>query len=82
MLAGSRGSTFLGIPTRFIESTNVETQEPSYFDPQERERQKQASREADELALVNGVSAAEIESKNAFLTPDRVVIHWDPNREF
>ena len=82
MLAGPRGSTFLGIPTRFIVSTNVETQEPIYFDPQERERQKQASREADELALANGVSAAEIGSKNAFLTPDRVVIHWDPNREF
>ena len=29
-----------------------------------------------------GVSVAEIEAKNAFLTPDRVVIHWDPNREF
>ena len=58
------------------------TQEPTYFDPQEREREKQASRDADKHALANGVSAAEIEAKNAFLTPDRVVIHWDPNREF
>jgi hypothetical protein len=58
------------------------TQEPTYFDPQVREREKQASRDADERALANGVSAEEIEAKNAFLTPDRVVIHWDPNREF
>ncbi|MES1183995.1 MAG: hypothetical protein ABUL60_09270 [Myxococcales bacterium] len=58
----------------------METQEPIYFDPQERE--KQASRDADERALANGVSAAEIEAKNAFLTPDRTIIHWDPNREF
>jgi hypothetical protein len=54
----------------------------SYFDPQEREREKQASREADERALANGMSVAEIEAKNAFLTPDRTIIHWDPNREF
>ena len=60
----------------------METQEPKYFDPQEREREKQASREADERALANGVSVAEIEAKNAFLTPDRTIIHWDPNREF
>ena len=55
---------------------------PTYFDPQEREREKQALWDADERALANGVSAAEIEAKNAFLTPARVVIHWDPNREF
>lgn len=52
------------------------------FDPDERARQKQASRDADERALAAGVSFAEIEAKNAFLTPDRVVIHWDPDREF
>ena len=83
MLHGPRGFTFLGIPsTRFSVSTIMATQEPTYFDPQDREREKQASRDADERALANGVSAAEIEAKNAFLTPDRVVIHWDPNREF
>jgi hypothetical protein len=65
----------------------METQEPKYFDPQEREREerereKQASRDADERALASGVSVAEIEAKNAFLTPDRTIIHWDPNREF
>lgn len=60
----------------------METQEPIYFDPQEREREKQASRDADERALASGVSAAEIEAKKAFLTPDRTVIRWDPNREF
>jgi len=60
----------------------METQEPIYFDPQDREREKQASRDADELALASGVSVAEIEAKNAFLTPDRTVIHWDLNREF
>lgn len=60
----------------------METEEPTYFDPQEREREKQASRDADERALANGVSAAEIEAKNAFLTADRTIIHWDPNREF
>jgi hypothetical protein len=60
----------------------METQEPKYFDPQEREREKQASRDTDERALASGVSAAEIEAKNAFLTPDRTIIHWDPNREF
>ena len=49
----------------------METREPIYFDPH-----------ADGRALANGVSAAEIEAKNAFLTPDRTIIHWDPNREF
>jgi hypothetical protein len=32
------------------------TQEPQYFDPQEREREKQASRDADERALANGMT--------------------------
>jgi hypothetical protein len=40
--------------------------QPIYFDPQEREREKQASRDADERALANGVSAAEIEAKKRF----------------
>jgi len=56
----------------------METQEPTYFDPEAREREKQASRDAGERALANGVSPAEIEAKNAFLTPDRTIIHWDP----
>jgi hypothetical protein len=58
------------------------TQEPKYFDPQEREREKQASRDADERALANGMTIAELEAKNAFLTADRTIIHWDPDREF
>lgn len=61
---------------------DMATQEPTYFDPQVREREKQASRDADERALANGMSIAELEAKNAFLTPDRAIIHWDPDREF
>jgi hypothetical protein len=57
-------------------------QAPTYFDPIDREREKQASRDADERALASGVSVEAIERKNAFLTPERVVVHWDPSRKF
>ena len=51
------------------------------FDPAEREREKQASRDADEKALIDGtMTVEEIERKNAFLTADRVIIHWDRSR--
>jgi hypothetical protein len=54
----------------------VPPQAPSFFQPREREREKQASRDADEYAMANGVSAAAIEAKNGFLRADRVIVHW------
>jgi hypothetical protein len=57
-------------------------QQPKYFDPQEREREKQASREADERAFAAGESGESIDARNAFLTADRTIVHWDPSREF
>jgi hypothetical protein len=51
------------------------------FDPKTREQEKQASRDADEKALIDGtMTVEEIERKNSFLTADRVIIHWDRNR--
>jgi hypothetical protein len=50
------------------------------FDPEARAREKQASRDADEAALAAGASVAEIEAKNAFLTADRVIVHWNWSR--
>ena len=55
-------------------------QQPSTFDPHEREREKQASREADERALAAGESAEAIDARNAFLTADRTIVHWDRSR--
>lgn len=57
-------------------------QQPKYFDPQEREREKQASREADERAFAAGESGESIDARNAFLTADRTIVHWDPSRPF
>jgi hypothetical protein len=55
-------------------------QQPTYFDPQEREREKQASREADDRAFAAGESAEQIDARNAFLTADRTIIHWNRSR--
>ena len=55
-------------------------QQPSTFDPEEREREKQASREADERALAAGESPEAIDARNAFLTADRTIVHWDRSR--
>lgn len=55
-------------------------QPPTQLNPQEREREKQASRDADERALAAGESAAAIDAKNAFLTAERTIIHWDRSR--
>jgi hypothetical protein len=60
----------------------MEPQQPQYFDPQEREREKQASREADERAFAAGESGESIDARNAFLTADRTIVHWDPSRPF
>jgi hypothetical protein len=57
-------------------------QQRSYFDPQEREREKQASREADERAFAAGESAQAIDARNAFLTADRTIVHWNRARPF
>lgn len=50
-----------------------------YFDPAERARQKQASREADRRALANGkVSKNELSKANGFLDArDGAVPRWD-----
>jgi hypothetical protein len=46
--------------------------------PEELERLKQASRDADARALAAGVLTREgLEQKNAFLRPDRTVVRWD-----
>lgn|SRR5512138_58083 len=40
--------------------------------------QKQASRASDELAIAEGRSTVEeVESKNAFVTAERTIVHWD-----
>lgn len=57
-------------------------QQPSNLDPQEREREKQASREADERAFADGESAEAIDARNAFLTADRTIVHWNRSRPF
>jgi hypothetical protein len=54
--------------------------QPSTFEPEEREREKQASREADERALAAGESAEAIDARNAFLTANRTIVHWDRSR--
>ena len=58
------------------------TPQPATFDPQEREREKQASRDADERAFATGESGESIDARNAFLTADRTIVHWDPSRPF
>jgi hypothetical protein len=68
-----------GIRTRI---TDMSPQQPKYFDPREREREKQASREADERAFAAGESGESIDARNAFLTADRTIVHWDPSRPF
>lgn len=45
-----------------------------------RDSQKQISRDADEAALASGVSAAEIGRKNAFVTADRTIVHWNRSK--
>lgn len=75
-------------PTPFeIIQSRMEKHEPVVdavqltFDPAERAREKQASRDADEKALADGtMTVEEIERKNSFLTADRVIIHWDKSR--
>jgi hypothetical protein len=54
--------------------------QPSTFDPEERQREKQASRDADERALAAGESAEAIDARNAFLTADRTIVRWDRSR--
>jgi hypothetical protein len=56
--------------------------QPTNLDPQQREREKQASRDADERALAAGESAEAIDARNAFLTADRTIVHWDRARPF
>jgi hypothetical protein len=56
------------------------TLQPTTFAPEQREREKQASREADERALAAGESAEAIDARNAFLTADRTIVHWDRSR--
>ena len=56
--------------------------QPNNLDPQVREREKQASREADERAFAAGESGESIDARNAFLTADRTIVHWDPSRLF
>ena len=46
------------------------------MNPEQRQREKDASRQADEQALANGASHAEIEAKNAFIRADRTIVHW------
>jgi len=42
------------------------------------EREKQASRDADELALASGtMTLRDIERKNLFLDPKRTIVHWE-----
>lgn len=43
---------------------------------EQRQREKEASREADEQALAEGVSPRDIDAKNAFLRADRTIVHW------
>jgi hypothetical protein len=43
---------------------------------EQRQREKEASREADEQALADGASPREIEAKNAFLVANRTIVHW------
>lgn len=45
-----------------------------------RAEEKEASREADERALANGATPADIERKNAFITADRTNVHWDKSK--
>lgn len=78
---GSSGlSSFLSAQTD--SSADMDPQQPKFFDPQEREREKQASREADERAFAAGESGESIDARNAFLTADRTIVHWDPSRPF
>ena len=42
----------------------------------QRQREKEASRQADEQALMDGADARELEAKNAFLLADRTLVHW------
>lgn len=56
------------------------SQSPSHFDPDERAREKQASRDADDRALAAGARPEDIDAKNAFLTADRTIIHWNRSR--
>lgn len=58
----------------------AQSQPPTYFDPDERAREKQASRDADDRALAAGASVEEIDAKNAFLTADRTIVHWDRSK--
>lgn len=46
----------------------------------DRQAEKQASRELDDLAIVAGVPVSDIECKNAFLTASRTVIHWHKSK--
>ena len=49
-----------------------------YFDPAERAREKQASREADQRALANGeISRAELTRANGFLDVAFAEPRWD-----
>jgi hypothetical protein len=66
--------------TRRRRSPTMTTLQPTTFDPEQREREKQASREADERALAAGESAEAIDARNAFLTADRTIVHWDRSR--
>jgi hypothetical protein len=56
------------------------TPQSATFDPLEREREKQASRDADERAFAAGESGESIDARNAFLTADRTIVHWDRSR--
>lgn len=42
------------------------------------DREKQASRDADDRALTSGMmSSRDIERKNLFLDPARTIVHWE-----
>lgn len=74
----SRLSSFLPLPQPTIAA--MDPQQPKFFDPQEREREKQASRDADERAFAAGESGESIDARNAFLTADRTIVHSDRSR--
>lgn len=53
------------------------------MDFQERQKEKQASRDRDEELVRSGQATWEdIERKNAFLTPERTIVHWERAKSF
>ena len=62
---------------RSLQVPRETTGSASRFDSEAREREKQASRDADERAVVEGrMSLRDLEAKNAFVRADRAVPRW------